>query len=131
VLSEVRKPRRDPAVERWLATMRPSNLFVSVLTLGEIRRGIERLRSRDPKQTIVFEAWLDEVETVFEERVLEIDGAVAQTWGKLDAVDPLPTIDGLLAATALVHGLTVVTRDTTPFERTGVPFLDPWAYGAP
>ena len=111
--------------------MRPSNLYVSVLTLGEIRRGIERLRTRDPKQTGVFEAWLGEVETVFEERVLDVDGAVAQTWGRIDAADPFPTVDGLLAATALVHGLTIVTRDTTPFERIGVPFLDPWAYGAP
>ena len=110
--------------------MRPTDLYVSVLTLGEIRRGIERLREKFPTQTGVFEAWLDEVVAGFNERVLDVDGAIAQTWGRIDAVDPLPTVDGLLAATALAHGLTVVTRDTAPFERIGVPWLDPWAYDA-
>jgi predicted nucleic acid-binding protein len=131
VLSEVRKPRRDPNVDRWLASTRPSDLFVSVLTLGEIRRGIERLRVRDAAQSAVFETWLGEVETVFDDRVLDVDGPVARTWGRISASDRLPAVDGLLAATALNHGLVVVSRDTRPFERVGVPWLDPWAYGQP
>ena len=104
---------------------------MSVMTLGEIRRGIERLRPRDPSQALVFESWLDEMTTVFGDRVLDVDGAVAECWGRIGAADPLPAVDGLLAATALVHGLTVVTRDTRPFERVGVPCLDPWSYGQP
>jgi len=131
VLSEVRRPRRDPNVDRWLSMTRPSDLFVSVLTLGEIRRGIERLRARDEAQSAVFETWLGEVETVFDDRVLGIDGSVAQTWGRISASDPLPAVDGILAATALTHGLVVVSRDRRPFERVGVPWLDPWAYGEP
>lgn len=127
VLSEVRKPHRDANVDRWLGTTRPSDLFVSVLTLGEIRRGIERLRERDVAQAAVFETWLAEVETVFDDRVVDIDGPIAQTWGRIGVTDPLPAIDGLLAATALNRGLVVVSRDTRPFERAGVPWLDPWA----
>lgn len=127
VLSEVRKPRRDPGVDRWLQGVRVEDLFLSVLTLGEVRRGIERLRARDAARTAVFEAWLAEVETVFADRVLVVDTAVAEAWGRLGASDPVPSVDGLLAATALVHGLVVVTRDRRPFERVGVPWLDPWA----
>ena len=78
-------------------------------------------------QAAVFETWLGEVETVFDDRVLAIDGPVAQTWGRIGATDPLPAVDALLAATALNHGLVVVSRDTRPFERVGVPWLDPWA----
>lgn len=111
--------------------MRVEDLCLSVLTLGEVRRGIERLRQRDEPQTKVFESWLAEIETVFADRVVSIDAPVAEAWGRLNAATPLPTVDGLLAATALVHGLTVVTRDTTPFERVGVPWLDPWSYGEP
>ena len=127
VLSEVRRPGRDPNVGRWLATTRPSDLFISVLTLGEIRCGIERLRPRDAKQAAVFEAWLGEIEAGFDDRVLDIDGPIAQTWGRMGAMDPLPAVDGLLAATALTHGLVVVSRDTRLYERAGVPWLDPWA----
>ena len=127
----MRKPRKDPRVEAWLATTRPHELHVSVLTLGEVRRGIERLRPRDPEQALVFETWLQEVENVFAERVLDVDLVVAQAWGRIDATSMVATVDGLIGATALVHGLTVVTRDTAPFERVGVPWLDPWSYGEP
>jgi predicted nucleic acid-binding protein len=123
----VRKPRRHPGLDAWLASVRPQDLYVSVLTLGEVRRGIERLRPRDPAQARVFEAWLAEVRAAFADRVLDVDLPVAEGWGRIGASDPLPTVDGLLAATALVHGLTVVTRDTAPFERVGVPWLNPWA----
>lgn len=124
-----RKRRPDPAVVAWLRDVDSGDLHVSVLTLGEVRRGIERLRRRDAGQSAVYEAWLGTLESAFADRVLPIDVAVAEAWGRISATDPLPAVDGLLAATALVHGLTVVTRDTGPFERAGVPFLDPWAAG--
>lgn len=75
--------------------------------------------------------WLESLEAGFSDRTLVVDGAVAHAWGRLNAVTSLPEVDGLLAATALVHGLVVVTRDTEPFERVGVPWLDPWSYGEP
>ena len=131
MLSELRKPRRHPGVDAWLASVGPRDLFVSVLTLGEVRRGIERLRPRDPAQALVFERWADDVEVAFADRVLDIDLPVAHGWGRIGAREPLPAVGGLLAATALVHGLVVVTRDGAPFERVGVPWLDPWAYGQP
>ena len=131
VLSELRTPNRHPAVGTWLASIRPEDMYVSVLTLGEVRRGIERLRPRDPAHALVFEAWLEEVRSVFADRVLVVDLPVAESWGRIGASDPVPSVDGLLAATALLHGLTVVTRDTAPFERIGVPYLDPWTYGSP
>ena len=102
-----------------------------MLVLGEVRRGIERLRGRDPAQAIALERWLGSLESGFVDRILVIDDAVAHAWGRLSAVHSMPVVDGLMAATALVHGLTVVTRDTAPFERVGVLWLDPWAYGQP
>ena len=127
VLSELRKPRPDPSVERWFGTTQETSLFVSVLTFGEVRRGIERLRQRDPTQASVFETWLGELETAFSARVLDVDVTVAQAWGRIGAEGPIPAVDGLLAATALVHGLVVVSRDTRPYERIGVAWLDPWS----
>ena len=131
MLSELRKPNRHPAVATWLASIRPEDMYVSVLTLGEVRRGIERLRPRDAAQALVFETWLEEVRVVFADRLLVVDPRVAESWGRISASNPVPSVDGLLAATALLHGLTVVTRDTAPFERIGVPYLDPWTYGEP
>ena len=131
MLSALRKPNRHPAVGTWLASVRPEDMYVSVLTIGEVRRGIERLRPRDAAQALVFETWLEEVRLVFADRLLVVDLRVAETWGRISASDTVPSVEGLLAATALLHGLTVVTRDTAPFERIGVPCLDPWTYGEP
>jgi toxin FitB len=126
ILSEVRKPRRDAGVATWLGSVTEADLFVSVLTLGEIRVGIERLRSRDRDQASVFEEWLVAVESAFTDRVLPVNEIVAQTWGRLHAAAPLPAIDGLMVATALAHGLIMVTRDTSVAARAEVPWLDPW-----
>jgi predicted nucleic acid-binding protein len=131
VVTELRRPRTDRGVVAWVETTTRETTYVSVLVLGEIRQGIERLRRRDPSQALSLERWLVSLEEVFSDRVLAIDEPIAHAWGRLSAADTLPPIDGLLAATALVHGLTVVTRDTGPFERIGVPYLDPWAYGNP
>lgn len=129
VLSELRKPQADAGVEAWADTVRGDELFVSVLVLGEIRQGVERLRRRDPAQAGVFDAWLETLQRDYAERILDITAEIAQVWGRLNVPDPLPVVDGLLAATAQVHGLTLVTRNTRDVARTGVALLDPFARG--
>lgn len=129
VLSEVRKRSPHAAVAAWFQAATGSDLFVSVLVVGEIRQGIERLRDRDPAQAEVFERWLETLKRDFGDRILPVSVPVAEAWGRLNAPAPLPTVDSLLAATALVHGLTFVTRDTSKLHGTDVPLLDPWQYG--
>jgi len=103
-------------------------LHVSVLTLGEIERGIARVRGRgDRQQAIALELWLRDVETGFEDRVLPITLLVAAAWGRQQSARPLPVIDALIAATARVHGMTVVTRNVKDFDQTGVQVLNPFA----
>jgi len=131
VVSELRRPRPDRRVLEWVEATARETSYVSVLVLGEIRQGVERLRRRDPSQASSLDHWVVSLEEMFSDRVLTIDRVTAHAWGRLSAADRLPPVDGLLAATALVHGLVVVTRDTTPFERIGVPYLDPWSYGEP
>jgi predicted nucleic acid-binding protein len=125
VLSEVRRPRPSPAVAAWFEHADAADLFVSVLVVGEIRQGIERLRGRDAPRAEVFEAWLGALEAEFTDRLLPVDRPVADTWGRLTARAPLPVVDGLIAATAVVHGLTLVTRDEA-IRAAGVPVLNPW-----
>lgn len=127
VVSEIGKSRPDPRVRAWFADASDESLHLSVLVLGEIRRGVERLRTRDPGQASALDGWLMTVEDQFSERTFHVDAPIAHAWGRINAADPVPGVDGLLAATALVHGLVVVTRDTDPFERAGVPFIDPWS----
>lgn len=126
VLSEVRRPRPDPAVVEWLAAVAPERLFLSVLVVGELRHGVELLRTRDPARSVRLAEWIEDVKDVYGDRVLPVTTAVAEAWGRMRARGPLPAVDGLLAATALVHGLAVVTRDTRTADRCGVPFVDPW-----
>lgn len=126
VVSEVRKASGSPAVKRWIATVDPADLFLSVLVVGEVRRGIERLRRRDPTQAALYEAWLRTLAVDYADRLLPITAAVAEEWGRLNVPDPVPVIDGLMAATARVHGLTLVTRNTADLARAGVPLLDPF-----
>jgi predicted nucleic acid-binding protein len=130
VLSELRKPQGNPNVRAWFEGVYSDALFLSVLVLGEIRQGVERLRRRDEAQAAVFEHWLNGLGRHYGERILPIDAAVAERWGRLNASDPLPVIDGLLAATAAVHSLTLVTRNTRDVQRSGVPLLNPFAENA-
>jgi predicted nucleic acid-binding protein len=102
-----------------------------VLVVGEIRQGIERVRPRDSRRGDALERWLRTLLESYGDRILDVTSPIAEAWGRLRATEPLPVVDSLLAATALVHGLVVVTRDTAPFERIGVPWLNPWAYGNP
>ncbi|MBS3934249.1 MAG: type II toxin-antitoxin system VapC family toxin [Truepera sp.] len=127
VLSEARKSRGDAGVKTWFASVKGYELFISVLVIGEIRQGIERLRPRDPVQAQVFESWLETLKRDYRERILPITVAVGEAWGSLNAAGPLPVIDGLLAATAQVHGLTLVTRNVIDLERTGVSVLNPFS----
>lgn len=93
---------------------------------GEIRAGIERLRRRDEAGAASLEAWLVQVETGFGARTIPVSREVAETWGRMSVPDPLPVVDGLLAATAKVHGLILVTRNTKDVIRTGVALLNPF-----
>ncbi len=101
---------------------------MSVMTLGELRQGIERLRPRDPEAAEVFEARLGQIARTLAGRVISVTSDIAERWGELQAArGPLPLIDSLIAATAQAHGLQVVTRNVADFERCGVRVLDPWA----
>jgi predicted nucleic acid-binding protein len=99
-----------------------------VLTIGEVRIGIERLRSRDPVQADVFAEWLGQLHQRFADRILPVDAAVAEEWGRLNAPSPQNTVDSLIAATARIYGMTVVTRNTSDFANCGVQLLNPWEY---
>jgi hypothetical protein len=127
VLSEARRPQADARVKAWFGSVVSADLYTSVLVVGEIRRGIERLRRRDTAQVTLLDEWLATLKQQFADRVLPVTMEIADEWGRLNAADPLPTIDGYLAATANVHGLTVVTRNVRDLARTGVALLDPWA----
>ena len=127
IISEVRKgPRCHPVVAAWWASIADRDLFLSALTLGEIRKGIEGIRSRDPRRATALEGWLAEVADVFGPRVLGVDAAVAEAWGRMSAIRSVPVVDALLAATALVHGLVLVTRNAADVEGLGVRVLNPF-----
>jgi predicted nucleic acid-binding protein len=128
VVSELRKGgRADVGVRDWWDEHRDGELWLSVLVLGELRRGVELLRRRDTAGAEALDAWLAGLIEGFSDRVLSIDAGVAATWGSLGVPDPVPVIDGLMAATALVHELTLVTRNTTDVEATGVALMDPFS----
>jgi hypothetical protein len=127
VVSETRKGRRiNPNVLAWFESVEDDGLFLSVLVIGEIRKGIEKARSKDPVKARALELWLHGLEKRYGDRVLPITPTVADQWGRLSAIRPLPTVDGLLAATALVHDLTLVTRNVADVAHTGVVLLNPF-----
>ena len=126
VVSETRKTRADPTVTAFLAAVDEAGLFISVLTLGELRKGVAARRRTDPVAADRLGAWVDGIETIFADRVLPGDASVARAWGELSAGRSLPVIDTLIAATAITSGLTLVTRNTSDVEATGVPLLNPW-----
>ncbi len=128
ILSELQKGSRcDSSVQRWYAATDGDELFLSVLVIGEIRLGIERLRRRDAVQSVRLEQKLLAVETLMAGRILPVTQAIAERWGRLNVPDPLPVIDGLLAATALEQDLTLVTRNVRDVERSGVRLLNPFS----
>jgi toxin FitB len=130
VISELVKPKPDDKVRRWVAEADESILFLSVLTLGEIRNGVQRLRAGRRRGRL--ESWLQvDLPLRFQDRILPIDAAIADRWGTVSAIaaakgKAVPVIDGLLAATALHHNLTLVTRNSSDVSGTGVPTVNPW-----
>ncbi len=126
VLSELRQAQRDATLVAWFEQQRAADLFVSVISIGEIERGIARQRATDPGFAAALATWLDKVLTLYGERVLTFDLQTARRWGLLSAALGNESADLMIAATALEHGLTVVTRNVTDFEPAGVPVLDPF-----
>lgn len=126
VLSALRRRERNPAVARWLEAQRTTDLYLSVVTVGEIERGIVRQRKRDQSFSEELARWLDRVLAWYGNRVLGIDIPTALRWGQVSGALGHDSADLLIAATALEHGLTVVTRNTRHFEPTGVAILNPF-----
>ena len=130
VVSELRKAKAgkaDKNVTAWAASVSPGGLFLSAITILELETGALLVERRDPAQGAILRAWLDgHVLPAFAGRVLAVDTAVAQRCARLHMPDPRADRDALIAATALVHGMTVVTRNVADFELTGVPLLNPW-----
>lgn len=126
VLSELRKTQANQNIVDWVKSVKADTLYTSILVVGEIRRGIERLQKRDPRQATVYANWLESLKEDYAERILPIDIRVTETWGRMTSHDPLPIIDSLLAATAQVHQMTLVTRNISDVERTGVSLLNPF-----
>ena len=123
VLSALRRRERNPEIARWVGTQRTTDLYLSVVTVGEIERGIVRQQRRDTAFAQSLGLWLDRLLDWYGERVLPVDIATARRWGRLSADLGHDSADLLIAATALEHGLTVVTRNVRHFEPTGVPFV--------
>lgn len=128
VISELRKGERaDANVMAWFSELADEEIFLSVLTIGEIRRGIENVRRRDPDSGAALDSWLARLGEAHLERILPVDRAIAEEWGRMNVPDPLPVVDGLLAATARVIGLTFATRNVADVEGSGVELLDPFS----
>jgi toxin FitB len=131
VISELVKPEPDTSVVRWIEETDESILFLSVITIGEIRNGIERLTLGKRRGRL--ESWLRiDLRARFRDRILPVDESIAERWGALSAIatangKPVPLIDGLLAATAVHHDLMLVTRNVQDVAGTGVPTLNPWS----
>jgi predicted nucleic acid-binding protein len=130
VVSELRKVRAGkahPHVAAWAQTVEEGSLFLSVVSVQELEIGVLQLERRDPAQGAVLRAWLDEhVLPAFAGRIIAVDTAVARRSAQLHVPDPRPYRDGLIAATALVHGMAIVTRNVADFEASGVRLLNPW-----
>lgn len=127
VVTEIRKQAPDAGVAEWFASVPADRLFLSVLVVGEIRQGIERLARRDPARAEVFERWLSQLVGGYGDRLVPITERIAQAWGRLNVPDPVPVVDGLMAATALVNDWTLVTRNVDDVRSTGARLLNPFS----
>lgn len=126
IISELRKGAKcDPGVAAWWATVAEEDLWLSALVLGEIRKGVELARRRDPAKAEALEGWLAEVVANFGDRVLTVDAAVADAWGRMGAIRSAPVIDSLLAATSKANALTLVTRNAAAVAGLGIEVLNP------
>jgi predicted nucleic acid-binding protein len=128
VVSELRKESKcSRSVWEWYAGLSEDETFISVLTLGELRRGIELRRLKDAAASQTLERWFQDLKNRHENRIFPITTAICDLWGRLSLRQQLPEIDGLLAATAMHHGLTLVTRNTADIRRSGVDYFNPFA----
>ncbi len=127
VVSEARKPRKDPGVSRWLTGRDGSTLFISVMVIAELRRGAALMRRRDEAQAEALDRWVDETLASFGERILPITADVADRWGRLHRDRPLSLPDAFMAATAVAHGLVLVTRNVKDYEGLPVELLNPFS----
>ncbi len=131
VLSELRRGSNcDRNVRAWAKANLTKRHFISVLSLGEIRRGIETLHRKAPDQSQAFEEWLNRLLVQYEDTILPITEEISDLWGRMNAKKTLPVIDGLIAATALENNLTVVTRNLTDFDSV-VSAVNPWEFRRP
>jgi predicted nucleic acid-binding protein len=127
VVSELRKRERcAPKVDAWVRTIPQEQIFISVLVIGELKQGVLLKRRNDPESAAVLERWFTSLIDLYAQRILPVTIQIAQEWGKLSAVRPIPPEDGLMAATASVHGLTLVTRNVRNVAGLGVDLLNPW-----
>jgi hypothetical protein len=127
VVSEIRKKTPDRGVVTWFASVPADRLFLSVLVVGEIRQGIARLARRDPAQAQNFDHWLSQLVDGYGGRIVPITAQIAEVWGRLNVPDPVPVVAGLMAATALVHDWTLVTRNVHDAASTGTRVPNPFA----
>ena len=126
VLSEARRPRPDARVAAWIASVPIATRYISVLSLGELTRGIALMLKRDASRAEFYRDWLVAVRQHYAGRVLAVDARVAETWGMMSATGSLAIADALLVATARMHGLVLATRNRRDFENLGVEVFDPW-----
>lgn len=129
VISEGRKRTPDPKVSAFMEGIRLAAVFISVISLGELRKGAAMRRRSDVSHADQLDAWINGLEEGFAGRLLPIDKAVVRLWGELTASSTVPPVDALIAATALVHDLTLVTRNGRDFAATGADLVDPWQSG--
>lgn len=127
VISETRRTRADAQVLSFLASIREARVCLSVMTVGELRNGAELRKRVDLGHATKLFAWIETIERAFGDRILPVDQPAAQIWAELSAGRPRPIIDTLIAATALSHGMTLVTRNVADVRDTGVALIDPWA----
>ncbi|MEV0231517.1 type II toxin-antitoxin system VapC family toxin [Nonomuraea sp. NPDC050786] len=126
IISEVRKPHGNSQVKGWVDASLGPTLYLSVISIGEIRWGIEQRRKSDPRQALALENWLARLYRSFQDRIIPISTDVVEEWGRMRCIRPLPFSDALIAATARIHGWSVVTRNVKDFADTGVTVINPF-----
>lgn len=126
IVSELRKKTPNARVVKWISSQHEDRLHLSVITLGEIERGIEKRRKEDPSFADALEAWLESLTRLYADRILPVSATIARRWGRLSVQLGHDGADVLIAATALTHGLTVVTRNVSHFKPTGVSVINPF-----
>jgi len=129
VVSQTRKKKPEAGVIAWLKSAPSAELYLSVLVIGELENWAALRRGKDPRAAKSLEDWIQEIRNRFSGRILPVDEEVAVIWGELNAIRPLPVIDSLIAATARVHGMTVVTGNEADMSGLGVVVINPFASG--